>query len=337
MRQNLTRALVNRLRLEDLCDRHSEIARLPVESPVFIVGLQRTGTTLLHRLLSCEPSLRPLLAWEGLNPAPYPLSPGRERRAPDGRDPRMRLAEVAERGARYLAPAFFAIHPVEAHEPEEDVFLLDLSFVTPTADATLRIPSYTRWMQSVDQRPAYAYMRRVVQLLLWQRGGRYLGKTPHHLENLDALLDAFPDARIIHTHRDPVRVVASFCSMITHGRRVFSDDVDPHEVGAQLSEKAVRAVGRAMAERERADPKSFIDVAYTDLVADPMKEVRRILDFLGIAPSKDTESAMQRWASTNPQNKHGVHRYRLEDFGIDRADLERRLEPYRTHFGIHAE
>ena len=337
LRQNLTRALVNRLRLEDLCDRHSEIARLPVESPVFIVGLQRTGTTLLHRLLSCEPSLRPLLAWEGLNPAPYPLSPGRERRAPDGRDPRMRLAEVAERGARYLAPAFFAIHPVEAHEPEEDVFLLDLSFVTPTADATLRIPSYTRWMQSVDQRPAYAYMRRVVQLLLWQRGGRYLGKTPHHLENLDALLDAFPDARIIHTHRDPVRVVASFCSMITHGRRVFSDDVDPHEVGAQLSEKAVRAVGRAMAERERADPKSFIDVAYTDLVADPMKEVRRILDFLGIAPSKDTESAMQRWASTNPQNKHGVHRYRLEDFGIDRADLERRLEPYRTHFGIHAE
>ena len=235
LRHSLVRALVNRLRLEDLNDRHPEIAEQPVEAPVFIVGLQRTGTTLLHRLLTCEPRLRPLLSWEALNPAPF-----RGRRARGDRDPRMRLAEIAERGLRYLSPEFFAIHPVMAHAPEEDVLLLDMSFVSPTADATLRVPTYSAWLRDVDQRPAYRYFRRLIQLLLWQRQGRWLGKTPHHLENLDALLEVFPDARIIHTHRDPVRVVASFCSMISHGRGLFSDHIDPREVGGPIRRTPAR-------------------------------------------------------------------------------------------------
>jgi len=332
LRQSLVRALVNRLRLEDLNDRHPEIADHPVASPVFIVGLQRTGTTLLHRLLTCEPRLRPLLAWEALNPAPFP-----GRRARGDRDPRMRLAETAERGLRYLAPEFFAIHPVEAHAPEEDVLLLDMSFVSPTADATLRVPSYSAWLADVDQRPAYRTFRRLIQLLLWQREGRWLGKTPHHLENLDALLEVFPDARIIHTHRDPVRVVASFCSMIAHGRALFSDRVDPREVGAQLGAKAVRAVTRAMEVRDHVGGDAFLDVAYPDLVADPLGQIRRITDFVGLSPEPASERAMQEWIAANPQNKHGAHRYRLDDFGLDRLRLEKDFEPYRSRFGIRSE
>jgi hypothetical protein len=331
LRQSLIRALVNRLRLEDLNDRYPEIADHPVESPVFIVGLQRTGTTLLHRLLTCEPRLRPLLAWEALNPAPFP-----GRRARRDRDPRMRLAETAERGLRYLAPEFFAIHPVEAHAPEEDVLLLDMSFVSPTADATLRVPTYSAWLRDVDQRPAYRYFRRLIQLLLWQREGRWLGKTPHHLENLDALLEVFPDARIIHTHRDPVRVVASFCSMIAHSRGLFGDRVDPREVGAQLGAKAVRAVTRAMEVRNRVGGDAFLDVAYTDLVADPLEQIRRITEFVGLSPEPASERAMREWIAGNPQNKHGVHRYRLEDFGLDRLRLDKDFEPYRSRFGVRS-
>ncbi len=332
LRQSLVRALVNRLRLEALCDRHPEIGEQPVREPVFILGLQRTGTTLLHRLLTCEPLLRPLLSWEALNPAPFPgvaMS--------GGRDPRMRLAEIAERGLRYLAPEFFAIHPVEAHAPEEDVLLLDLSFVSPTVDATQCVPRYSAWLRDTDQRPAYRYFRRAIQLLLWQRPGRWLGKTPHHLESLDALLDVFPDAKIIQTHRDPTRVVASYCSMMAHGRAIFSDRVDPREVGAQLSDRAVRAVTRAMSVRERADSRAFHDVAYADLVADPLKETRRIYDFLGLSLAPATEASMQRWLAANPQNKRGVHRYRLEDFGLDRAQLARRFEPYCQRFGVASE
>ena len=332
LRQSLVRALENRLRLEALAAAHPEIGAQPVRAPVFICGLQRTGTTLLHRLLTCEPALRPLLSWEALNPAPFPGAV-----AAGGRDPRMRLAEVAERGLRYLAPDFFAIHPVEAHAPEEDVLLLDLSFMSPTADATQRVPSYSAWLRDVDQRPAYRYFRRVIQLLLWQRPGRWLGKTPHHLENLDALLDVFPDAKILHTHRDPVRVVASFASMMCHGRAIFSDHVDPREVGTQLAEKAVRAVTRAMAVRERAPASAFLDLAYADLLADPLGEIRRSYDFLGLELAPATEAAMRRWLAENPQNKRGVHRYRPEDFGLDAAELARRFEPYRVRFGVAAE
>jgi len=332
LRQSLVRALVNRLRLEDLCDRHPEICELHVREPVFVLGLQRTGTTLLHRLLTCEPALRPLLSWEALNPAPFPGVTLR-----GGRDPRVRLAELAERGLRYLAPGFFAIHPVEAHAPEEDVLLLDLSFMSPTADATLGVPRYSAWLRDTDQRPTYRYFRRAIQLLLWQRPGRWLGKTPHHLENLDVLRDVFPDAKIIHTHRDPLRVVASYASMMAHGRAIFSDRVDAHEVGAQLAGRAVRAVTRAISVRERAPGQSFLDVAYPDLLADPLKVIRRIYDFLGLSLSPATEASMQRWLAANPQNKRGVHRYRLEDFGLDRAQLEQSFEPYRQSFGVAGE
>jgi hypothetical protein len=332
LRQTLVRLLVNRLRIEALCARHPEIEAETVAAPVFVVGLQRTGTTLLHRLLTCVPPLRPLLSWEALNPAPFPNAPAR-----GGRDPRMRLAETAERGLRYLAPEFFAIHPVEAHAPEEDVLLLDVSFASPTADATLRVPSYSAWLEATDWRPAYRTFRRAVQLLLWQRPGRWLGKTPHHLEHLDVLLEVFPGAKIVHTHRDPVRVVASFCSMMAHGRAVFSDRVDPIEVGAKLGEKAVRAVTRAMAVRDRTPPGVCLDVAYADLLADPLKQARRVCDFLGLPLSAEVEASMRHWIAENPQHRRGVHRYRLEDFGLDRAALEQRFEPYRSRFGVAAE
>lgn len=340
LRQILVRWLVTRLRLVEACERHPEIARTPVDSPVFIAGLQRTGTTLLHRLLSCESVLRPLLSWEALSPIPVPLTPpGRpaDSNDPSARDPRMKLGEAAERGLRYMAPEFFAIHPVEAHSPEEDVLLMDLSFISPTADATLTVPSYSEWLAGCDQTPAYRILRRMIQLLLWQHGGeakRWLGKTPHHLEHIDCLQDVFPGAKIIQTHRDPIRVVASFCSMISHGRAVFSDEVDPRQVGAQLAATAVRAVNRSMATRASSDASQFLDVHYADLVSDPLKQIGRIYDFLGLELTPDTEQTMRDWQKRNPQHKHGVHHYRLADFGLDREQLVEQFRPYCERFEI---
>jgi len=125
--------------------------------------------------------------------------------------------------------------------------------------------------------------------------------------------------------------------MMGHGRAVFSDRVDAREVGAQLADRAVRAVTRAMALRERSGSESFLDVAYADALADPLKQIRRIYDFLGFTLAPATEAAMQHWIATNPQHRRGVHRYRLEDFGLDRSDLERRFEPYRSRFGVPVE
>jgi hypothetical protein len=330
IRGTLVRSLVTRMRLEQLSSDHPEIPAMPVERPVFIAGLARTGTTLLHRLLGCEPQLRPLLSWEGLTPAPLA---GREAK-PGQPDPRVRLAETAERALRYLAPGFFAIHPVEADGYEEDVLLQDGSFMSPTIDATLPVPTYSVWLHAVDQRPMYRYFRRLVQLLLWQRPGTYLGKTPHHLENLPTLLEVFPGAKVIVTHRDPARVVPSFCSMMAHGRQLFSDDVNLLDVGRQLHAKQLKGVTDAMSARRALPAESFIDVHYADLMADPMKEVRRIYDFLGYDLPRETIETMNAYRGENPKDKRGAHRYLPEDFGLNREQLDRDFAPYREHYGI---
>jgi len=333
VRGQLVRALSARLRRGALRDVHPEIDAIPVEAPVFIVGLQRTGTTVLHRLLALEPALRPLLSWEALDPVP----PGPAAKGPGTRDPRVRRAEWAERGLRRIAPDFFAVHPVEAHAPEEDVLLLDLAFRGTTPEATQHVPAFAAWLEAADARPAYRDLRGWMQLLLWQRPGRWLGKTPHHLEFLDALLDVFPDARILWTHRDPTVAAASFASMVAHARGVFSDRVDPHAVGAHWGRKQAHMVARAMDARARAGEDAFLDVHYGELVADPLKQVRRVYDHLGLALSADTESRMRDWIARHPQHRLGVHRYRLEDFGLDADALAERYAAYRDRFGVERE
>ncbi len=330
IRSTLVGSLATRLRLEQLSSAHPEIEAEAVSTPVFIAGLARTGTTLLHRLLGCEPRLRPLRSWEGLSPAPPP----RTRR--DG-DPRKARARTAERALRYLAPEFFAIHPVEADGYEEDVLLQDGSFMSPTVDATMPVPSYSAWLHSVDQGPMYRYFRRLVKLLLWQRDGIYLGKTPHHLENLPTLLEVFPGAKVIVTHRDPARVVPSFCSMMAHGRRLFSDVVDLADIGRQFHAKQLKGVTDAMEARLHLPEKSFVDVHYADLMADPLKEIRRIYDFLGWELRESTVASMSGFLAANPKDKRGVHRYTSEDFGLGREQLDADFAAYRDHYGIARE
>jgi hypothetical protein len=325
-RGRLISVLENRLRVQRALTRHPEIRDLPVEAPIVIAGLQRTGTTLLHRLLAAHPGLRSLASWEALHPAPD-LSP----RA------RLRKAKLAEVGLRVLAPEFFAIHPVEAEAPEEDVLLLDMAFLSTVPEATLRVPTYARWLEAQDVTPAYRYMKQVLQLLTWQRRpdappGRWVLKTPHHLEHLDTLFEVFPDARVVQTHRDPVVTLASFCSMVTHGRAIFSDAVDPHEVGRDWSRKVRRLLDRAMATRDRLGEDRFLDVRYEDLLADPVGEACRVLRWAGVPVTDAATAALTRTLSANPQNKHGRHQYRLEDYGLDRAALERLFADYRKRF-----
>jgi hypothetical protein len=326
----IVRNLANRLRIEALRDLHPEIFERPVARPVFIVGLQRTATTLLHRLLALHPELRALCSWEAANPAPL-----LERETPAGvADPRIRIAEIAERGVRYMAPDFFAIHPIAARGEEEDSLIFDPGFFSTTSEALMNVPSFTRWLESIDHRAAYQEYRETIQLLLWQRPGRWLGKTPLHLEHLDELLETFPDARIVHTHRDPIETVASLCSMLAHARGFFSDHVDPHEVGKQWLRKARRMVDRGMAARGRLGESAFLDVRYEDLLADPLKQVHRVADFIGAPLSPDASSVMSGFLADNPQHHHGRHEYAISDFGLSEAEVVRSFAAYRARFGF---
>lgn len=334
MRSSIVRALACRLRMRRIVARHPEILERPVEAPVFVTGMQRTGTTKLHRLLACAEGVRPLSAAEALDPAPLG-PPVRD----DPRAERRRLAQArrAERGLRYMSPALFAIHPIEADAPEEDVFLFDVTFQSPAVDASLDVPSYSRWIREIDARPAYAEVRDLIRLLLWQRPGRYLGKTPHHQENLEALFAVFPDARVVQTHRDPSKVVPSFSSMMAHAGAMLAAPIDARRVGRRVLEQTLNATDRSMAARDRLPAGSVLDVQYADLVRDPIGELKRIHDFAGLGWMSDAETRMRRWLEQNPQRKYGTHRYTASQFGLDAGEIRERFEPYRRRFDVPEE
>lgn len=333
MRQRLIGLLAVRLKAQALFARHPEIRQQPIEAPLVIVGLQRTGTTMLHRLLAADPRMRAMRSYEAMNPISeeYPANTV---------DPRLKSTRMAEKALRYMAPEFFAIHPVDAAAPEEEILLLDYAFLSDVAESLADVPSYAAWLEQQDLTPAYEYMKALLQLMQWQQSQRpvqrWVLKTPAHLGHLDILFKVFPDAKIIQTHRDPARTSASYSSMIAHGHGVFTDEVDAFAVAAHWHRKCVNMVEAAL--RVRAEhPDAFIDVSYYDVIKNPMAQVQRIYAFAGIELTAEAVAAMEATRRENPQNKHGVHSYKLEDFGLSLAQIRRDYGPYSQFFAIPEE
>jgi hypothetical protein len=348
-RERLSNVLANRLRAEALFRRHPEILEEPLRPPIVVAGLQRTGTTLLHRMLSLHPDCTALRSWEVLNPVPLR----------GDADDRKRIAQsrTAERALRYMAPDFFAIHPVEHQAPEEDILLNDMALISTVPEATMHVPSYAAWVEQQDHHPAYAFLRRMLQLMQWSRRRSaaskgaagpeaappvWILKTPQNMEFLELILELFPEARIVHTYRDPRRVIASFSSMVFHSRRVFSDAVDPEASARHWLRKDRYMVERSMAfwDRLRAQGRlanTQLDVSYYDLVADPRAVLERIVDFSGLpfdeAYARQLDPALQ----ANRRHKYGVHRYRLADFGLSEAEVDEAFAGYRARFAIPLE
>ncbi len=331
-RRRIEGALVTRLRVEELLRRRPEIRDIDLGPIIVIAGLQRTGTTTLHRLIASHPEMRAVEAWEGLNPLPLP------REEPGDPHTRIRRALIAEKAVAYLAPAFFAVHPAEHDAPEEDVLLLDVSFMSQSAEATMHVPTYARWLENQDHTRAYEEFRTLLQVLHWQRPRRHwVLKTPHHMEYLDVVLEVFPAATIVRTHRDPLKSIPSFCSMVAHGRGLFSDRVDPLEIGAHWFAKTCRLVELTARVREAADPRRFVDVSYYDLVGDPMAVLGKVYEQAGIPFGPDARKAAERTASRNVQHRYGRHVYEPESFGLSREGIEHGLAAYRKRHDIPRE
>ncbi len=333
MRYRLIGLLAVRLKAQRLFTQHPEIRQQRIEAPLVIAGLQRTGTTMLHRLLSSDPHMRALRSYEAMNPI-------REEYAAGTIDPRLKATRLAEKALKYMAPEFFAIHPVDADAPEEEILLMDYSFISDVPESLADVPRYAAWLEKQDVTPAYAYMKSLLQLMQWQQPKqlrqRWALKTPAHLGHMDILLKVFPDARIIQTHRDPARTAASYSSMIVHGHGVFTDQVDASAIAAHWHRKNVKMVEATMRVRTQ-HPGAFIDVSYYDVLKDPMSQVRRIYAFAGIELSVAAVAAMEANLKSNPQNKHGVHHYRLEDFGLTTAQIRKDYGAYGKFFGIPEE
>lgn len=334
IRGRIVGILINKLVAQDAIKQHPEILDVRVDAPIVVAGLARTGTTMLHRLIAQDAAIRSLASWEAINPAPHTThKPGQ------GKDPRFAQAARAAKGLKYMSPGFFAIHPAEPDAPEEEVILLEQAFLTTTPEAMMNVPTYSKWLEEQDHVPAYQALKRMMQYLQWQRPGigkhvRWVLKTPHHQEYFDPLLEVFPDATIVHTHRDPLKTSPSFFSMVTHLQMIFSDDVDPNRVAAHWLGKIENMARRAMSTRDRVNDKGFVDVSYYDLIKDPIPEVARIYEAAGLDLTAEARDAMEASRKVNKQHKYGRHKYSLADFGMTKDDVESRLAPYRARFNV---
>jgi len=201
------------------------------------------------------------------------------------------------------------------------------------------VPTYSKWLEAQDHVPAYQALRRMMQYLQWQRPGigkdvRWVLKTPHHQEYFDPLLQVFPKALLVHTHRDPLKTSPSLFSMLTHLQMIFSDEVDPKRVASHWLGKIENMARRALATRERVADRGFIDVSYYDLIKDPLPEVVRIYEAAGLELTTPTVRLMQASQKVNKQHKYGRHKYSLADFGMTKEDVEPRIATYRARFDV---
>ena len=328
-KSRLADALVHRLRIEDLLRRHPEIHDIELGTIVLVTGLQRTGTTLLQRLLNSHPGILGVSGMEALEPVPAGNASVR------GADARKLRARLAQGVVSYLSPQFAAVHPIDHNEPEEDVLLLDLNFMSQSPEATMHVPSYSRWLESQDHRPTYEYFLKVLKVLCWQRPrSQWVLKTPHHMEYLDVFLNTFPDATVVQTHRDPRKALPSFCSMVAHGRGIFSDRIEPMEIGRHWCRKTRRMVDLTMRARAGAEGARFHDVSYYDLMKDPIAELKGICRHAGIGFDDNAEREANNFMKANPQHRFGKHAYRPADFGLTEELVDEGFYSYREKYGI---
>jgi hypothetical protein len=328
-RQHVTGLLVNRLMLEDAWKRHPQILDEDVRAPIFILGMPRTGTTLLQFLFACDRRLRSLSQWEATNPCPPP------ERATYDTDPRIAKTVKALRALDWMAPEFKAIHPQEATGPTECVALLAHNFLSMLFTATYGVSGYAAWHDEQDQRANYRYHRRVLQLLQWRcPGSPWVLKSPAHLFAVDALLEVYPDARFVQLHRDPLKVIASVCSLASVLHGATSDDIDPDRLGRFWPPVLADGLTRTMEARDRLDTGQFLDVQYVDLLRDPIATMRHIYGGLGLALDDGTLGRMRAHMAANPQTKHGRHRYTLSQFGLTADTEAKRFAAYCERFDV---
>jgi hypothetical protein len=329
MRLNFRHFAANRLRVRHFLKLHPEALAEPVPRPLFLVGLPRTGTTLLYNLLSQDAARRSLLMWEALQPVPEVdvASGKRDRRLAKAR----RLVTIVD---RWGAPQLKTVHPLHADGPEECTCLLFNTFVSPAFLLFGNIPAYSEWLNGRGRELltwVYEEYRTYLQVLQYQgRRAPWVLKSPAHFFGLEALLKVFPDACVVRTHRDMNQVIPSTCSLFAIMQGLYSDDVDCRQLGPRVA-RSIAMYLDSQADRE-GEAKRVINIQYRSLLSDPLAVARKIYSHFGLAVDEEMERRMRQWLAENPANKHGVHQYDLEQFGLTRQDIEGMFGLYQESF-----
>jgi hypothetical protein len=328
----LVSALSNRIELQRWSLEHPGVLDERIESPWIIVGLPRTGTSLLSNLLGLDPLARPLLQWEAARPVP----PASLERAAE--DPRITRSAKDLEGLMKLNPPLRAMHPFGATLAEECVALFMYDVRSLALETQAHVPAYGRWLEQADLAPAYAQHRLALQTLQSrQPTQRWVLKTPHHLWQLEVMLDTYPDARVIWTHRDPGPVVTSLASLVNASQRILSSRRDPRPTAEEWKRKCSFALHAGMSFDEQAKDGWCQHLHYNSLIADPVETVRRLYRNHDEDLGELHVRRMRAFLAQRPRDAFGLHRYDPEDFGWTYAGLAAEFGAYAERYGIEAE
>lgn len=323
----ITDALQARLLCEEGWRRYPEASDARIERPLVIVGLPRTGTTALHHLMAQDPGLQAFEHWLMRAPKPRPD------RADWDADPDYQAAVARVDMMFARSPDMRAIHEIEAFLPDECWNLFSQNFVHSSYEANADVRGYADWWANADMRPVYARHRRNAQLIGHREPDkRWLFKDATHLFGAAALLDVYPEAMIIQTHRDPIPMIASVCSLCWSSRSSMNAGTDIREFGRSTLALWERSIYTMMDAREKADPAQFYDLPFDRFVRDPVAAIRDIHDHFGLDYTDEADAAIRRFREDNPKGKHGTHRYTLDEYGLDEDEVRERFQRYTDAF-----
>lgn len=335
-----TQLLVNRLLVEHEIARHPEILDVPIEAPIVIAGLPRTGTTHLHNLLAADPRLRSLPYWESLEP----VLADAERLAPDGPppdpDPRRARTDAALGFVNEAMPHFVRMHEMTTDHVHEEIQLLALDFSTMLFETTVPVPRYRDWFDATDQTASYHYLRRVLQVCTYLRsrddGGptRWVLKSPQHLAQFGPLMAAFPDATVVVTHREPVAVTVSMATMVAYSARMAVAHPDPEAIGRYWAGRVEHLLTACVRDRDLLAADRSIDVRFDEFMADDLAMARRVEALAGLPQDDTATAAIAEYVATHPRGRHGTVEYDPAALGVDPQERAAALAFYADRFGV---
>jgi hypothetical protein len=326
LKTDVLETLCVRLKMERDLQLYPNISRQEIREPLFIVGLPRSGTSVLHRLLGADPEHRCPLMWEVRSPSP-PTRAGEKRR--------IQNAMQSCKFFNWLVPTFRYVHVVGAEVPQECVSLMTPTFLSDQFDAMYYVPSYRAWFFRQNLQPAYEYHRRFLQHLQFRRAGRrWILKAPTHMFAMPALLSVYPDALFVQTHRTPVDAMASVSSLVTILRSAFSDAVDPLIVGREAIDYWSETMKKFLRERDRLENNRICDIQYDEIRRDPIRAVRRIYEYFGWSLSHEAERRMRALVASQAKRQSANHRYDLSQFGSSAGEVFSVFETYCQRFGF---
>ena len=332
LRSAVIAALATRLKTTAYLEQHSELLERPIERPVFVFGIPRTGTTLLSNLLAADPARRSPLTWEIDDPVPPATS------ASLYNDPRALARLDQERKLLAAHPEMGKYYRNSAVFPNECMFFIQSDFKALIWEGRGKLPNYRNWLfKDADLTSTYQYHRRFLQLLQADAPGVWNLKQPSHALWLETLLKIYPDARLVWTHRDPIAATASFCSLMRMGNGAFGVQPDMAWIAENYPWQAVQHADRIMNSREKLGSDRIADVHYADLMREPIRTMRKLYRALGDEFTGAAEAGMKVWLADNPQGKFGKHEYALAQFGLTADQVRSKFERYLSRYEVEAE